>query len=102
MPTECIYKYVILRRIVYNLSELQTQNSILNISPIYEIMKNAKKYNLLEFIKNAVNNGEYISKHQWRIKVKTAIFALSSPLGIKSLYLPSERHWSHVRNCVIT
>ena len=74
MPTECIYKYVILRRIVYNLSELQTQNSILNISPIYEIMKNAKKYNLLEFIKNAVYNGEYISKHQWRIKVKTAIY----------------------------
>ena len=29
------------------------------------------------------------------------IIALSSPLGIKSLYLPSKRHWGHVSNCVI-
>ena len=28
------------------------------------------------------------------------IIALSSPLGIKGLYLPYKRHWSHAGNCV--
>lgn len=68
MPSMNIYKIVAIHRIVDYFSNITRKG------PIRMILETARKYDLLDVIKDSVFEGFYIPKSAWHKKVKNAIY----------------------------
>ena len=69
MPSTSIYKIVTLLRCIHLLND----QIVATTGPLFRILCAAKKYNILDLIKNSIYHAKYVSLEMWRKQVKTAI-----------------------------
>ena len=67
LPINCMYKIVLLRRLI----QIETQGS--GLGPVNRIIDVCKKYGLMKFVCESEKNAEYISLNQWKSKVKEIV-----------------------------